>query len=93
MASRSLRQHFSPEGSGTPFAIATMVVCVAAGLRLAEALGIPPAWGWSLLLIVLFFLSYQRWRRSHAKAPITIADLIEAARSERWTGSHEPTGH
>ena len=87
------RQHFSPEGRGTLFAIAAMVVCVAAGFRLAEALGILPAWGWGLLLIVLFLLSYQRWRRNHAKAPITIADLIEAARSGRWTGSREPTGH
>lgn len=84
-------QHFSHEGSGTFTGIVVVVLCVSAGFWLHDTVGILPAWAWGISLIVTVTLVpflVQRHRGRAMKIPITIADLIDAAQSGRWSKSY-----
>ena len=79
--------HFGPEGGPSLGFVAETVTCMIAGFFLRDLLGILPAWGWGLVLIVAAVIVHKRWFADRT-IPITISDLIEAARSGRWSKTY-----
>ena len=81
------KQHFSPEVGAASFGvIAAICVCVTAGFWLGDVLGILPSWGWAIALMGIAFAVYQRWFARKGMLSITVGDLVDSARSGRWTG-------
>jgi hypothetical protein len=78
-------QHFVPEGGWSFGAMIVLCVCVTAGFWLHDLFGILPAWGWGIALIGAAVLIHQRWFAKDTMLPITVGDLVESARSGRWT--------
>jgi hypothetical protein len=77
------KQHFGSEGAPLLASI-VVILAIVAGFWLRDLFGVLPAWGWGVALIAISLLLYQRWRRRRT-VPITVRDLIETARSGRWS--------
>jgi hypothetical protein len=78
-------QHFAPEGSGSLGAVVVLCLCVTAGFWFYDLFGLLPPWGWGIASTSAAFLIYQRWFAKDTTPPITVGDLVESARSGRWT--------
>ena len=78
-------EHFAPEGSGSWGAMAVLCICVIAGFWLHDLFGLLPSWGWGIALIGMAAVIHQCWFAKDTILPITVGDLVEAARSGRWT--------
>lgn len=82
--------HFAPEG--TQLSLGSMIVlagCGVAGVAIGEFVGVLPSWAWAILLLGIAFFVYQRWfAEEDSSIPVTVADLIDAARAGRWQKSY-----
>lgn len=80
-------QHFGPEGGPSFGFLVIVVACIIAGFWLRDRLVWLPAWAWGIALIFAVILAYQFWF-AKKMLPITVDDLVEAARSGRWSKSY-----
>jgi hypothetical protein len=83
-------RHFFPQGGGGPSleAIAVICLCVTAGCLLRHYVGILPAWGWGIGLIILAIVIDKRWFLKDTMVPSTVVDLVDSVRSGRWSKSY-----
>jgi hypothetical protein len=89
-------QHFSPEGTGmTPGCLIGIFVSVAVGAVLHEFVKRLPAWAWMIAVLPVIGWIYTRFfldrEPDDAKVPITVQDLVDAARSGKWVRKYEST--
>jgi hypothetical protein len=83
-------QHFGPEGIPISVSLVFIVViwiCITAGFWLRDSVGVLPAWAWGFGLIAIAVLIWY-WRVGNTIVPITVGDLVESARSGRWSKSY-----
>jgi len=80
-------EHFGPEGGPSFGFLVIVVLCIAAGFWLRDLLGLIPAWAWGIVLILAVILAHQFWFAKRM-LPITMGDLVESARSGRWSKSY-----
>jgi acyl carrier protein len=80
-------QHFGPEGGPSFGFLVIVVLCIAAGFWLRDLLGLIPAWAWGIALIFAVILAHQLWF-AKKMLQITVGDLVESARSGRWSKSY-----
>lgn len=90
-------EHFGPEGVSpvaTLIALAGIVGCILIAALLERFVGVLPLWGWNIILIASFLGVVFFWlsKRESPFRSITIADLIEAARSGTWHERMEQNG-
>lgn len=80
-------QHFGPEGGPSFGFLVILVACIITGFWLRDRFGWLPAWAWGIALILAVILAYQFWF-AKKMLPITVGDLVESARSGRWSKSY-----
>jgi hypothetical protein len=83
-------QHFGPEGFGPPWIgppLVAMLVCI--GLF---KLGAPPEWSWAVMglgVALAARIAWKHWaRRNRPHIPLRVQDLLNAAKSGRWSVSY-----
>jgi len=80
-------RHFLPEGgSGGLTTIAVICGCITAGFMLKDFVGVLPAWGWGIVLIGIATAIHQKWfTEKDTRMLVKVSDLIESARSSKWS--------
>jgi hypothetical protein len=87
-------QHFLPEGTGTsPGCLIVIGFSVAVGAVLHEFVKRIPAWAWMIAVLPALGWIYTKLFLDHdgGKIPITVQDLVDAARSEEWLMQYDAT--
>jgi acyl carrier protein len=80
-------RHFGPEGGPSFGFLVISVACIMAGFWLRDRLRWLPAWAWGIALISVVILAHQFWF-AKKMLPIAVGDLVESARSRRWSKSY-----
>jgi hypothetical protein len=82
--------HFAPEGGpGWPFLIPCLI-CLLIGAAIHQAVAWLPFWVYGIALLVLWIWPLRCWPFTGKQAiPITVQELVEAARQGRWVKSYE----
>jgi acyl carrier protein len=90
-------QHFLPEGTRTsPGCLIGIFLSVAVGAVLYEFVKRIPALAWMMAVLPVFGWIYTRLFLDRdpddGKIPITVQDLVDAARSGKWMMPYETSG-
>jgi Protein of unknown function (DUF1493) len=89
-------RHFGPEFSGPSLgAIVLIVACVVLGDLLHRAVHRIPAWAAMITLIVVAVWIYNRFfadRDQPGVIPVTVGDLVDAARARKWVKKYGDDG-
>jgi hypothetical protein len=85
-------RHFGPEGFGSPMMFLSGIVLVLLPLPLMP-LGISPAliWGLELAAVLLWLWPLKQWPLKDKTIPITVEDVVKAARTRHWPVSYAET--
>src|SRR5579859_2337173 len=77
--------HFAPEGGPGWLFLIPYSICLLIGAAIHQAVGGLPFWIYGAALLVLWIWPLRCWPFTGEKAtPITIQELVEAARQGRW---------
>jgi hypothetical protein len=89
-------RHFGPEFSGLSLgAIVLVVACVVLGDLLHRAIHRIPGWAAMIALIVVAVWIYNRFfadRDQPGVIPVTIQDLVDAAKAGKWVKQYDDDG-
>ena len=81
--------HFVPEGGPPLISVVVICGCITAGFMLWDYVGVLPAWGWGIVLIgVALAINQKRVAKKDTRMPVRASDLVESARSGRWSISY-----
>jgi Protein of unknown function (DUF1493) len=92
---RHWQRHFAPEFSGPSLAsIVVIVACVVVGDLLHRAFHQIPGWVAMIALIVVVVWTYNRFfaDRNSDEIPVTVGDLIDAAKARKWVKQYSDDG-
>lgn len=81
-------QHFVPEGGLSYSFLVILTLCIVSGAGLRGLIGLLPSWAWSIALIGIVILVHNSWF-AEKLIPVTMADLVDSARSGRWIKSYK----